>query len=70
MGWIDGDKTPVPTWLFKQWSHSHASYKLDNTPWDQNRVGGCAIVGLYDSKSLVDAVKCEKEVADILCQPA
>ena len=51
----------MPDWVNKQW---------EDTQFPNERKGDCTIVGLNNRKNQISAVKCETEVADIICQPS
>ena len=51
----------APNWIYTQWKETWQKY---------HRRGGCTIVGFNDRGYKLSAVECNKEVADIVCQPA
>ena len=65
--------------MYKQWKETY-EYKMtgfsnkgqpDDLPVTHTpeRVGACVAVGMNDRKSQLQAVDCDNEVADIVCQP-
>lgn len=73
MSWMDGSTitpTSVPDWFWNQWKESVETYRTNGYGTVKNpRIGGCGIVGLNNRGRKVTSVKCNEDVADVICQP-
>ena len=69
----------IPSWIYDHWKHTY-DYKLpgiseksqpDDLPvaHTPERVGGCVAVGMNGRLNQLQAVDCNNEVADVVCQP-
>ena len=64
----------VPDWVRAHWEHTYSTKRVyensenkeDN--WQPELVGGCTAVGMNDRVNQIQAVQCNNEVADVLCQ--
>ena len=59
----------VPDWVGAHWEHTYSTKRvLENGDKQPELVGGCTAVGMNDRVNQIQAVQCNNEVADVLCQ--
>ena len=60
----------VPDWVGAHWEHTYSTKKrvLENGDKQPELVGGCTAVGMNDRVNQIQAVQCNNDVADVLCQ--